>query len=195
MFSCVQSHICYLSTQQLPVTTSMLWAILQLPLHLWKEVLIFLLSSPEQDLIYSATCRGSHSSTAPGTSEPHCAGKAAHGIPSPTPPKPQHCGDFCYPASKWQTKWQPPLLDTVSVRNQIISLHHAEKLNSFSPWNHSTWNWKLKANLCLVPQMQQKPRSMVSMQTSTQEVLNATLAATNPHTPSTAWNTECAAET
>lgn len=78
---------------------------------------------PNEDLIYSAICRGSHSPTPArhlAQVSPAVQGRQAHGIPSPTPPKAQHSGDLYYPASKWQTKWQPLLHHTVSVRNQVF---------------------------------------------------------------------------
>lgn len=34
-------------------------------------------------------------------------------------PSPSTLGNLCYPA-QWQMKWQPPLLTTVSVRNQVF---------------------------------------------------------------------------
>lgn len=101
MLNCVQSHICYLSTQQQRVTTSMLWAILELPLHLWKEASMCLQELTEPSwtgTLSTVPHAGGH------TPPQHLAQvsttvqeRQAHGIPSPTLPKPQHSGDLCYP--------------------------------------------------------------------------------------------------
>lgn len=78
------------------------------------------LSSPEHGPYLQCHIRGgSHSSTALGTSEPSCAGKAGTWHFQPyTSQAPAPWGSLlpCLQV----TKWQPPLLNTNSARNQVF---------------------------------------------------------------------------